>query len=139
MQTKPGVIRRWRVSKGSASQTKSVAFKSAKKICCDVTGSVTLSDRDRGVTVPNRRGLFQEINPVLLSFHVVDACLTLRHTVRRDGLGSVSSYLQGRGPHPGWLETHALPQKGHPSSVIRKSNISQVGLERECVIYWYSI
>jgi hypothetical protein len=31
---------------------------------CDVTGSVTLSDRDRGVTVPNRRGFSLEINPV---------------------------------------------------------------------------
>jgi len=31
---------------------------------CDVTGSVTLSDRDRGVTVPDRRGFSPEINPV---------------------------------------------------------------------------
>ena len=58
---------------------------------CDVTGSVTLSDRDRGVTVPDRRGFSQEIKSVLLSFHVVDACPTLRHIVRRDGSGSVSS------------------------------------------------
>ncbi len=59
---------------------------------CDVTGSVTLSERDRGVTVPDRRGFSPEINPVLLSFHVVDACPTLRHIVRRDGSGFVSSY-----------------------------------------------
>ena len=35
---------------------------------CDVTGSVTLSDRDRGVTVPDRRGLSTEINPVCFRF-----------------------------------------------------------------------
>ena len=35
---------------------------------CDVTGSVTLSDRDRGVTVPDRRGFSPEINPVCFRF-----------------------------------------------------------------------
>ena len=39
-----------------------------RKDSCDVTGSVTLSDRDRGVTVPDRRGFSPEINPVCFRF-----------------------------------------------------------------------
>jgi hypothetical protein len=39
-----------------------------------------------------RKGFSLEINRVFAFVHVVDACLTLRHTVWRDGSGSVSSY-----------------------------------------------
>jgi hypothetical protein len=58
-----------------------------------VTESVTPSDGDRDVTVPRYKRGFSGNKKGFAFVHVVDACLTLRHTVRRDGSGSVSSQL----------------------------------------------
>ena len=44
---------------------------------CDVTGSVTLSDRDRGVTVPDRRGFSPEIT--LVCFRFMSSMRVLAH------------------------------------------------------------
>jgi hypothetical protein len=57
-----------------------------------VTESVTPSDRDRDVTVLRQKRVNSGNKTGFAFVHVVDACLTLRHTARRDGSGSVSSY-----------------------------------------------
>ena len=69
-------------------------------IQCDVTESVIPSGRYRGVTVLScemkrrgfgyKRSLFPLIKGFCFRSHGVDACLTLRPAVRRDGSGSVS-------------------------------------------------
>ena len=59
---------------------------------CDVTESDTLSDRDRGVTVPRYKRVFSGNKSQFCSVPHVCRCLPHRRPVREDGSGSVSAH-----------------------------------------------
>ena len=111
MQTKCSVIRRWRVSKGGASQSKCVAFESAKKI----RKAEVLT---KPVIVPHHASCSDDPE------NCVEQASEHRKTTR--------PFLKRLAR--GGFETRTLPLKGRPSSVIRESKISQVGREQgiEC-------